>query len=176
MIIGLISIMNKLTFDLSFLIFILGAMTYSIFGMFSIYYLRRRSCRAHGLDTQFMFWPIGIALTLIFSIFRPFWILIGYFFIEGEGTAQARGRIGIVSTFTSIGIFFLSLLILALFPAMRVTGFWIPSGIFLLISMLNMIPIWGLDGQYILEWEPKYYWPTLVSTILLVIIFRGFVF
>lgn len=174
LLIGFISIVKSI-FDLS-LVLIPGVMIYSVFGMFSIYYVRRRTARAYGLDTRFMFWPIGIALTLIFSLFRSFWILIGYFFIEGEGTLESRGRIGVISTVTSIGVFFLNRILIGTFPFMEDAGFLIPSGIFLLISLLNMIPLWGLDGQHILAWEPKYYWPLLISTLLSVIFFRGLVF
>ncbi|MCE7735316.1 MAG: hypothetical protein GPJ54_10595 [Candidatus Heimdallarchaeota archaeon] len=174
LLIGFVSIM-RFIFDLS-LVLIPGVMIFSIFGMFSIYFVRRRSAKAYGLDTRFMFWPIGIALTLIFSLFRSFWILIGYFFIEGEGTLESRGRIGIISTLTSMGVFFVGQIIIAIFPFMEDTGFIIPSGIFLLISLLNMIPLWGLDGQHLLAWEPKYYWPMLITTLLSVILFRGVVF
>lgn len=178
LLIGFISIM-RFIFNLPLLV-LPGVMIYSVFGMFSIYYVRRKSAKGYGLDTRFMFWPIGIALTLIFSLFRSFWILIGYFFIEGEGTLESRGRIGVISTFTSMGVFFISRILIEIFPFIEdsdlFVGFLIPSGIFLLISLLNLIPLWGLDGQYILAWEPKYYWPMLISTLLTVILFRGLIF
>lgn len=171
LLVGLIALMPFLASNFSNVILLPGSILYSIFGMFTIYYVRKRTCQKYGMDTHFMFWPIGIAITLIFSLFGGFWILIGYFFIEGEEYGRSRGIVGIISTFTAMGIFLISYLSFIFLPSLDFLGIRVPARIFLIMALLNMFPLWGLDGQKIYEWEPKYYWPMLIFVIITLIIF-----
>jgi Zn-dependent protease len=175
MLFGLVSILFFLRSGLTEFFFLLPfSVVYGIFGMFTIYLIRERTCSQYNLSTRFLFWPIGIAITVIFGVIGSLWILIGYFFIEGEASSRSYGIVGIVSTFTAVGLFFISYFLVEFSPFGYL--FILTGGKFLFVALLNMLPLWGLDGQRLYEWQPRYYWIMLIVMILLVAIFNEFVF
>ena len=154
-----------------------GAIILAPIQFYILYLLRRNYAKQFYLKTEFVFSPIGIAITLISSLFSFVILAFGFFYEEG-GEDETGARIGIRGIFTSYGIYLVGTFILyplfLIFNLHIFTAIFFTSNLFFWLAIINIIPWRGLDGKKIYDWNSRTYWKILIFLILAYIADRLF--
>lgn len=196
LILGLVAIVPLgISGGLSMLLFIPFTMLFGVLYIFILYLIRDYAATKYGMGTGVAIYPIGVALTLILSIFRAPWILIGKFVNLGSGDSEKEAKIALYMVFGSLlinftgsigSVFLLSSLIDSVIDGQAsnsiatffLIGFYVgmvsTSSLFVMVAILTMLPFWGMEGTIIYEWNPRNYFITLAIVILSFIMFYSY--
>ncbi|MHA2403282.1 MAG: AN1-type zinc finger domain-containing protein [Candidatus Kariarchaeaceae archaeon] len=161
-------------------------MLFGIFFVLLLYSIRNYFAELYGVGTGVNIYPVGVAVTLIFAVFRFPWLLIGRFINLGHGDLEKEAKIGITTVVGSLLIYFIGYQIgenhdSSIFQANNSTGSYLITGIligtyftanlFVIAATLTMIPLWGMEGTIIYEWNSRNYFILLALVILSLIMY-----
>lgn len=134
-----------------------------------LYLLRRYYASSKNIDTRFMIWPIGVAITLLTSLFGFRLVLFGFFRNTDETDPATEAKIGVVTILSAVGISI----------AGRITAPFIPFGqdalysvsFFLTwIAIFYIIPFRQLEGFKIYYWDRRVFWILVIVVILAIFV------
>lgn len=178
LILALMVILKGRLFESAWLV--TGAIIFAPIQFYLFYILRRNYARKFYLKTEFVFSPIGIAISIITSLFRFVIIAFGFFYEEGADD-EAGAKIGIRAIFSAYAIYFVGSFILGpLFLILDIRlgnlnleilhAVLSTSHIFLWLAIILIFPWRGLDGKKIYDWDTRTYWKMLAFLIIAYIV------
>ncbi len=153
-----------------------GAIIFAPIQFYLFYIFRRNYARKFYLKTEFILSPIGIAISIITSLFSFVIIAFGFFYEDG-GEDEAGSKIGIRAIFLSYGIYFIgSFIVFPLFFLLDLRlvnlnleilyAVFSTSHIFLWLAIILIFPWRGLDGKKIYDWDTRTFWKMLAFLII----------
>lgn len=157
-----------------------GAIIFAPIQFYLFYIFRRNYARKFYLKTEFVFSPIGIAISIITSLFRFIIIAFGFFYEDGADD-EVGAKIGIRAIFSAYAIYFIGSFIA--YPLFLILDFRLgnlnleilhavssTSHIFLWLAIILIFPWRGLDGKKIYDWDTRTYWKMLAFLIIAYIV------
>lgn len=157
-----------------YLEFYFAALITGILGLWVIYEIRRMKAKSLGFSTQFVIWPIGVAITIITAILRFLFLAFGFFQNTNANSNRDEAIVGIYTVVSSLALG----LLLALFSVNSGAflnydlryGIYAVSQFFALIAILFMLPFGVLDGKKIYDWDQRNFWIILISVVVVYIV------
>ena len=124
----------------------------------------------YGCFAEFRAFDRFLILAIIMSFFGFVFAAPGAVMIHGPVGVRRNGKISVAGPLVNLALalFFLSILLIppaGILKTIAVYGFFINSW----LALLNMIPVWNLDGAKVLRWNKAVY-------ALVVLIALGFMF
>jgi len=139
----------------------------------------RAVARYYGAFAAFKAWTTGLALALMTSVFGIVFAAPGAVYIFGRHlTVEQNGKISLAGPLTNLALAlaFFALLVLAqgiwsagtlagkIVSSLAASGFYVNAW----LGLFNMIPLFPLDGEKILRWNPLAWAATAAVLFLLV--------
>lgn len=155
------------------LIIILSTLIMGALGFILLGKIRKKIADSEGVITRFEIWPLGIAITLITSLFVFRFLMFG-FFINSNGSPQGEVKTALYTIVTSImiwviGFFFFPVLMLYL-PNSIVLGLIFGATAFLWYGVVLIFPFGMLDGIKLFNYDRTKFWILLGILIALIIV------
>ncbi|MEK6823186.1 MAG: hypothetical protein AABY13_05125 [Nanoarchaeota archaeon] len=129
-----------------------------------------------GIHAEFHSFDTMLGVSVVASVLGFVILAPGAVFFGAQHVDHRRnGMIAIAGPLTNIilALIFLPLVLLripGIFTSVAFSGFMINAW----LGFFNLIPFMGLDGEKVLAWNPKVFWPAIVFAGILV--FGGYYF